>query len=128
MTKFKLGDEVFDIRHGNGEVIGISEDPEDEFPIEAVFETVGCFYTSDGRDGGDDENPILMHLEKAKELGLYKEPVSIEVKVRWHKVTLESGDDMIVPIQLWDDRHAKQVFKEDFTNKTGTLTFVEDGK
>ena len=127
MTKFKLGDEVFDIRHGKGFIEKIrQDDPWD--PLECVFD---CgkrdYYQKDGKATVMDNNPILMHLSEAKELGLYKEPVSIEVKVRWHKVTLESGDDMIVPIQLWDDRHGKLLFG-DFTGKSGTLTFVEDEK
>ena len=127
MTKFKKGDKVFDWRHGKGVVREAGEGKYSLLEARFSSEDVTRGYCLDGRECPEDKYPALMLIEEAKELGLYKEPVNIEVKVKWVKVTLESGDDMIVPIQLWDDRHGKLLFG-DFTGKTGTLTFVEDEK
>lgn len=69
-TIFKVGDKVFDIFYGWGEVIGIKVTEEDDiYPIEVMFpnqNVIGIrtdIYTKDGKWEEDDKLPRLSFTE-----------------------------------------------------------------
>ena len=62
-TVFKVGDKVFDIRYGWGEVSNIDND-EDLYPIHVIFNNIHDYYTWDGRDHDIDSLiPLLSFTE-----------------------------------------------------------------
>lgn len=60
---FRIGDTVYDIMNGWGEVKGIN--PQDPYPISVLFSTGNkfCFYTEDGKYYEGDKFPRLSFTE-----------------------------------------------------------------
>lgn len=67
MSKFKVGDSVYDIRHGSGEVISNSKDH--TYGIEVLLPVGRFYYTTCGRAVWRDKNPILLTIEEAMAKG-----------------------------------------------------------
>lgn len=67
MSKFKVGDKVFDIRHGWGHIICVDDNEDNIYPITASFPNwgAGISYTDKGRNYRQDLNPALMTVEEA---------------------------------------------------------------
>ena len=120
MKEFKVGDEVFDIRFGKGKVtamIGLHFPLQCTFDHDPEYEENPIHYTQDGKEDETNLNPILMHLDRAIEIGLCNpEPFKFEAQVEWQEVGMlvhPSGSKRSHP---W----------ETLIGKKGKLTFVED--
>ena len=118
MKDFKIGDDVFDIRYGKGKVIEIAD--LDIYPIRCLFDSNmdgTQYYTHDGKDDDSDLNSILIHLDRAIELGFCKpEPYKFEAEVEWQET-----DTLVHPTgpktsHPWGT----------LVGRKGKLTFVED--
>lgn len=69
MEKFKVGQKVYCIRYGLGEVI-ISADASEEYPIYVLFSgNKRDSFTTDGKPFGNYLNPTLLTLEEARAKG-----------------------------------------------------------
>jgi hypothetical protein len=65
--EFELGDKVFDILFGWGEVVRVHNEEEMSFPIVVQFETYKHTYTKEGVFSLAHKNPTLSHCEYSRE-------------------------------------------------------------
>ena len=123
MKEFKVGDDVFDIRFGKGKVtamIGLHFPLQCTFDHEPEYEENPVHYERDGKDDDSNLNPVLMHLDRAIELGLCKrEPYKFEAEVEW----TEHEDGTTYP--FWSTPPYASL-PQRLIGKKGKLTFVED--
>ena len=123
MSKFKVGDKVFDLRYGVGEVV--NTELFQHFQLKVDFKSDNHAYTKVGNWGLQDSNPQLWTLQEAKDRGygdqLPKEPYRWEGKVRF-LIDREPAGTVIV------DAYTGQPIVSFPLNTKGTLTFVEDVK
>lgn len=67
MSKFKVGQKVYCILRGLGEVVAFHQDI---YPVNVAFEKGKIdYYMKDGRRSGEYVNPVLLTLEEARAKG-----------------------------------------------------------
>ena len=122
MSKFRLGDDVYDFRFGVGSVV--SENFSPSYPIGAEFGMTNRSYLANGLEYTFHKNPSLLTLPEAREKGydVPKEPITVTGKVKW-----------VVTAGLHPESNGTEEFFPPFDfskikkGMKGTLTFVERG-
>ena len=119
MSKFKVGDRVFDLRCGVGVVESVKD--HHDYPVKVLFKSKDVeneSYTHCGKSLSTHKNPLLLTLTEAREKGydVPKESLNFQIKVIWD--VYSTGP---TPVPINQNEHLPRVNK-----KMGTLTFVED--
>lgn len=83
---FKLGDRVFDIRYGWGEVKSVSKNGEPTVFFKNIERGITYFYTANGKSFAKDKHPILSFTEYTLEGFSQERPINYKDCIgKWGK-------------------------------------------
>lgn len=86
----RLGDEVWDVLYGWGEVTGLKDSMKNVYPIGVQFEGASRWYTEDGKLHAHKENPTLFW--QPIEFEIPKKPKKEKVMSEWQPIETAPKD------------------------------------